>query len=464
MMCDLLNRAPIDKSFTYFSHWDQEHVPSSFMPSRTVNVGHAGGEPFLEIHAGNKKPDLRNPGNDWATLSHCWGGSSPLKTELKTLEAWRRAVPLKSMPKTFRDAVIIARELGIRHLWIDSLCIIQDSREDWEQESARMAEVYRHGLVNIAATTSQHADDGIFKPRRSSYKVVLPFKSKNGLLSCDLLVCPPQEKFESSVYGSGSVLRTRGWVLQESFLSPRTIHFAADQMFWECAAETVGEGMMEPVPEADNITAAMEWANWDWLWSKRFMIHPLDAAAMFMGADERNRTDSVRVWYNRWYSLVSNYSSRKLSFNNDIFPALGALASVFSNFLNDKYVAGLFLHDIALGLLWETDYDEDTERSVPCRAPTWSWASVKGRVEWPMGMTEAVNLKVLAKYLDHSITYLRPSIDPKLQYGAEIITAELRLSGLLCAKTSFQKIEDQNSVAFHRLHHTLASSRQESSS
>jgi hypothetical protein len=214
-----------------------------------------------------------------------------------------------------------------------------------------MAEVYRHGIVNIAATTSQHANDGILKSRQSSYEVVLPFKSKKHPISCDLLVCPPQDTFETSVLGSGSVLRTRGWVLQESFLSPRTIHFAADQMFWERVAETVGEGMMGPVPESDNMTSAMEWANWDWLWSKRFMIHPTEAAAMFTGADERNRTNSNRVWYNRWYNLVSNYSSRKLSFAADIFPALSALASVFSNHVKDRYIAGLFLQDIILGLL-----------------------------------------------------------------------------------------------------------------
>jgi hypothetical protein len=89
---------------------------------------------------------------------------------------------------------------------------------------------------------------------------------------------------------------------------------------------------------------------------------------------------------------------------------------------------------------------------VPYRAPTWSWASVRGRVEWPMGMTEAVNLTVLAKYVDHTITPLTPSTDPKLQYGAQIASARLLLSGWLRAKTSFPKIDNQNSVAFHRLH------------
>jgi len=170
-MCAILNRAPIHQRSMDGSLWSQLSLPSSFMPTRTINVGDADREPFLEVHTRTRDLTIVDRSDDWATLSHRWGGSSPLTTTTHTLNEHYRAIPLTSMPKTFRDAVIITRQLQIRRLWIDSLCIIQDSKEDWERESARMAEVYRHGLINIAATTSRHADDGILKPRPKRYKV-----------------------------------------------------------------------------------------------------------------------------------------------------------------------------------------------------------------------------------------------------------------------------------------------------
>ncbi|OCK76738.1 HET-domain-containing protein, partial [Lepidopterella palustris CBS 459.81] len=340
------------------------------MPVRTINVGDRDNEPFLEIHDSTRNLSERNKSSDWATLSHCWGGLSPLTTELKTIEERRRAIPLRTMPKTFRDAVIITRELQIQHLWIDSLCIIQDSKEDWERQSVTMAEVYRHGLINIAATTSQHADDGILKPRSTRFQVPVQLKSTKHQINYKFNICPPLESFQTSIHGSGSVLRTRGWVLQESFLSPRTIHFGSEQMFWECTAETIGEGTMNPIPAYDNTISSLEWTSWDWLWNKRFLIPPL-------------LLNCIRVWYNRWYRLVSNYSSRRLTVSDDIFPALSGLAVAFNVYLQDEYIAGLFWKDILLGLLWEKPSDEQAERATPSRAPTWSWASMKGRIGWP---------------------------------------------------------------------------------
>ena len=69
------------------------------------------------------------------------------------------------MPKTFRDAVDCAHRLGVRYVWIDSLCIIQDSNEDWLHQSSLMAEIYAMALLNIAATSSANAEEGLFHVR-----------------------------------------------------------------------------------------------------------------------------------------------------------------------------------------------------------------------------------------------------------------------------------------------------------
>lgn len=66
------------------------------------------------------------------------------------------------MPKNFRDAITISREPGLRYMWIDSLCIIQDSDTDWQIESSKMADIYRHGYITIAAVASPDSKGGCF--------------------------------------------------------------------------------------------------------------------------------------------------------------------------------------------------------------------------------------------------------------------------------------------------------------
>lgn len=63
---------------------------------------------------------------------------------------------LSDLPPLFQDAIIITRQLGLRYLWIDSLCIIQDSLRDWETEAAKMASIYQNSYVTISATDASN--------------------------------------------------------------------------------------------------------------------------------------------------------------------------------------------------------------------------------------------------------------------------------------------------------------------
>lgn len=88
----------------------------------------------------------------YVALSHCWGKTQPLRTTSATIADRLISIPTADMPQTFRDAVLITRELGLEYLWIDSLCIVQDSQEDWEKESAKMGDIYRHLPATAGAT------------------------------------------------------------------------------------------------------------------------------------------------------------------------------------------------------------------------------------------------------------------------------------------------------------------------
>ncbi|KAH8746866.1 hypothetical protein F5882DRAFT_312155, partial [Hyaloscypha sp. PMI_1271] len=92
------------------------------LPTRVIDVGPNAGsqEPFLSITNGKE--------GSWIALSHCWGEYQPLRSTVATERIRKRKIT--HLPPTFQDAVTIIRALGIRFLWIDALCILQESQHD----------------------------------------------------------------------------------------------------------------------------------------------------------------------------------------------------------------------------------------------------------------------------------------------------------------------------------------------
>ena len=77
--------------------------------------------------------------SSYVTLSHCWGQTPICGLKKENVLNLRAKIPVSKLPKSFQDAIIITRKLGIEYVWIDSVCIIQDSHDDWFQVSARIA-------------------------------------------------------------------------------------------------------------------------------------------------------------------------------------------------------------------------------------------------------------------------------------------------------------------------------------
>jgi hypothetical protein len=138
-----------------------EDLPG-WMPSRLLYVGssHQDEQVFL-----CDTSHRAIPSQPYATLSHCWGDEPITKLLQQNLETLTRTVPLEMLPKTFKDAVKLVQHLGIRYIWIDALCIIQDSEKDWRQESLLMNKVYRYSTLNIAASDSGESNGGCFFSR-----------------------------------------------------------------------------------------------------------------------------------------------------------------------------------------------------------------------------------------------------------------------------------------------------------
>jgi hypothetical protein len=98
----------------------------------------------------------------YATLSHCWGFHQPLRTTKATLDLHLQKIRFSDLAKTFQDAAVTCRRLGIRYLWIDSLCIVQGDEEDWQIQSAQMASIYKGSTLTIAASSAHDGTEGCF--------------------------------------------------------------------------------------------------------------------------------------------------------------------------------------------------------------------------------------------------------------------------------------------------------------
>jgi hypothetical protein len=127
----------------------------TLLPLRVIDIGNAELPQQVRLHI--RTPNERG---HYATLSHRWGDKVPLKTTRRTLKRHLKFLETQSLPQTFQDAITVTHLLGIRYLWIDALCIIQDDHQDWVDQAAAMGSIYQHSLVTIAIHSAKNSLDG----------------------------------------------------------------------------------------------------------------------------------------------------------------------------------------------------------------------------------------------------------------------------------------------------------------
>jgi len=124
------------------------------LPRRVIDVGTLDILPHL-IESDGKI-------GKYIALSHSWGGIAPLVTTKANLIQMKQGLPLESFPKTFRETMLVARDLGIQYVWIDCLCLVQDNIVEWQTDSGKMADIYGNSYLTVAATLARNAHDGLF--------------------------------------------------------------------------------------------------------------------------------------------------------------------------------------------------------------------------------------------------------------------------------------------------------------
>lgn len=306
-------------------------TPEKWIPNRLIDVG---SRPLFTDqiklkHTKEWKTPLR-----YAALSHCWGTMQPRKLLQSNVHAFIEGIRLNDLPKSFQDAVYTTRKLGIQYLWIDSLCILQDSKEDWDVESSLMTQVYGGCLLNIAAAASDDCTGGLFQERPSSY------------MGPCFISLESQEKAATSWYQlwdhnlwndefETAKLNTRAWVMQERMLSPRTLAFTKTQLYWECRCKGASEEFPSEYPIELFERRKREF--------KQPELHnKLKVKAINDHADGRLGSDHIPRLSLAWHNLVMLYSRKHMTFEQDKLIAINGLASLFAQLIKSDYLAGLW--------------------------------------------------------------------------------------------------------------------------
>jgi Heterokaryon incompatibility protein (HET) len=336
------------------------------------------------LHVGSSKsPDMKlckvPDGTSYASLSHCWGAHVPVKLLASNLSTFEHKIEISELPKTFREAIDVVRRLDIEYIWIDSLCIIQDSKDDWAKEAALMHQVYSNAAVNIAADDAKDGTDDLFRERDPRLCEPLEVKVEWTKEHRGTYFAVDNALWQTSI--ETSVLNSRAWVLQEQLLSRRILHFGRMQLLWECqtgkACELFPEGLYEGHTG----------------YGPKNLIKKIQAEEPFIYdkkgdlSDERVVVEFSQRYeaHQQWNEIVDNYTNRHLTFGSDKLVAISALARKFQKTnLESEYLAGLWREDLAAQLLWSPARlqlrSRPTTRQTEFRAPTWSWASIDGRI------------------------------------------------------------------------------------
>lgn len=358
---------------------------SDFLPTRLLDLSpHGCSNLRLVITATDGQLLALEPAQrKYVALSYSWGSPEQakfqLKTDSKNLEEHLVDIDFKKLPQTISDFVRLSRALGIRYLWVDALCIIQNDRDDWSRESFRMSEVYFHSFITFCILRGDSCSSGFLNPDHRPQTVKVRFQSQldttiSGHLYLRMLR-PAIHTFENSLRRLATAVEgqyvpadldfadqnwaKRGWTFQEDAIPPRKIYFG-DLMFHMTSGNI-------------NLSADGSGFNHQTYFEEK---------------------PSLRETLCSWYKLVSLYSERRLTVEKDRLPAISALArTINEEFSEQKYIAGLWESDLHRGLLWCTaeymDYEDYYERLSKNKevAPSWTWARCSSitSTTWPSG-------------------------------------------------------------------------------
>lgn len=380
----------------------------SHPPKRLVCIENTGD---IYVKVVETSFDFREP---YIALSYCWGKGVCLKTTKANILDMMIGIECTNLPSVVLDAISITAVLDFKYIWIDSLCIIQDDAQDWDEESARMCAIYEGAYLTIAASSAESADVSLaeryHRHEPTFFRCRQSATSDNGKVST-IFQLASREECEYGFHNEDAVrrpdrepLHDRGWTLQEAILSTRVVFYTPTELQWQCQAIQICQCQIPP-PTKPGVIATR---------------------AHIRGDPGRSR--QPHEIFAAWDRIVETYTERLLTNPDDKMPALSGLAQLVHRnlttalehyeldsgdkkalFRQSEYVAGLWAGDLIRGMLWgplhktvnlpyspaqttsttiilgahvRDDMLPDIEKAAYYRAPSFSWASVDGPITY----------------------------------------------------------------------------------
>ena len=303
----------------------------------------------------------------YVTLSYRWGSMVRYKMTSANRSDLQQQIPLCQIPRTFVDAIRVTRELGYSYLWIDALCITQDSETELEAQIAAMQDIYSNSDLTLFAATGDDAGAGLDRDR--DVVLVRPIQ-----VNVEVQLEPDSAAIGLTYFLKGPLggtqmqdlpLFRRGWVLQEQLLSRRSLIFTEHEIRWRCLCSDLSEQIPFHCFQPDS-----------WL-------HPFepDYHRLMMMVRNWICTNNVNEFgkylspMDAFHAIIQNYSQRRLTFTSDVLPAISGLLSVYERRLGKHFISGICFEDIT-GFLWFIYYpDKRATSGHVLGQPSWSWTS-----------------------------------------------------------------------------------------
>ena len=395
-------------------HTRCKHTTSvkDYYPTRLIDVRKKTWGRELRLYT-TSDGSIREP---YMTLSHCWGNAQFLRLTSSTHDRLQQGFAFAELPPTFQDAIMVTRALGVNFLWIDALCIIQDSLVDWQHEATTMSQVYSSSMCNISALDAHDTTGGLFFDRETpnipycTFTACLKFKRKR------VYGCAPADIWSDSVHHAP--LTRRAWVLQERLLSPRVLHFGKKQLLWECNQLRACEFYPKGMP-------AMDCTLFDVSITDRFLK---ESVTTILHGVSNNALTSSQM-HGAWNDIVQHYTKCNLTISKDKLVAISGVVKRLQPLFKSDYLAGLWRDNLLEQLLWHVvdSYDGAKrflaeEERPKYRAPSWSWASIDVPIEHPR----------LYPRLNHMATIIEAHATPLTEDATgEVVDGYLRLRAFL---------------------------------
>ncbi|KAF2267710.1 HET-domain-containing protein [Lojkania enalia] len=326
-------------------------------------------------------------GVEYAALSYVWG---------RGMEDW---------PKTVLDAVHVTKEMGLRWLWVDRLCINQEDQVEKDYLISRMTTIYSEAAFTIVAAAGSGADCGLPGVRSTPRKLQPKYELDSSNILISTLLDPRLEI-------CNSVWSTRGWTYQEGILSNRRLVFTDHQAYWECKCMSIHEAVRLPL-DLVHESSRLHMAD--------FMRGGIFKSVSYNGGARNHEEvqisdDSDILDYGFTISKdqplsaklrglqehIRAFSSRNLSSDGDSLRAFQGITGLYGLESNIFPFLGLpmWLGEVAGGQLgaqmtlalslcfWYHRSDSDLHMfaSEQCQRrthlPSWTWAGWKGTVSW----------------------------------------------------------------------------------